>query len=559
MRALAGLCCALLASCGGGGGGSGGDNLGSIRYRIGGSVSGLTAGASVVLSNNAQETLTLASNGTFSFITSLASATTYDVVVVTQPLGLLCAVNNASGTVNNANITNVLVTCAPGLNIGGTVSGLGSGGTVVLLMNGGDPVSVSANSSFQFPAQVPWDTIYLVSVGTQPTGQTCAVNYAKGVAILDVSNIIVQCTSEEVLWSFGSGFDGAFPSGPLILGGDGNFYGVTDTGGTNGRGTVYRITPSGVESVLLNFDGVADGSEPMGALVQGPDGNFYGTTAVGGAFHFGTVYKVTPDGVETVLWNFGATAGDGQNPEAGLLLATDGNFYGTTLNGGSAGYGTVFKITPAGAETVLWNFWTVVGDANNPRAPLIQASDGNFYGTSSHGGAADWGTIFEITPAGAESVLWSFIPSTDAATTDGIAPVAPLLQASDGTFYGTTYDDSAIFKYNAADFPVEHVLWRFQGTNDGGGTGEGTGPESGLIMGADGNFYGTTASGGTTLGGTAYRLTPTGIETVLWNFGVGADGQNVQASLIEYGNGTFYGTTTTGGANGQGTIFKLTP
>src|ERR1700676_3665703 len=229
-----------IPGCGGGGGGGG--SFGPVNYSIGGSVSGLASGTSLVLNDNGQDSITLGANSTFTFQTPLESGSKYSVTVVTQPQGQLCTVSDPTGTVATGNINNILVTCGSGFAIGGTVFGLAAGGTVVLLNNGGDPLSVSSNSSFKFPTPLPWNTIYLVSVGTQPSGQTCTANYAKGDAITDVTNVIVQCTKEVVLWNFGSGADGTYPSGPVIQGGDGNLYGVTASGGTNGRGSVFKLS-----------------------------------------------------------------------------------------------------------------------------------------------------------------------------------------------------------------------------------------------------------------------------------------------------------------------------
>jgi uncharacterized repeat protein (TIGR03803 family) len=219
----------------------------------------------------------------------------------------------------------------------------------------------------------------------------------------------------------------------LVQGSDGNFYGTTQVGGTNGSGTVFKITPSGALTTLHSFDG-ADGSNPAAVLMQASDGNLYGTTEAGGANgNYGTVFKITPAGTLTTLHSFGGA--DGWEPAAGLVQASDGNFYGTTYIGGANGnYGTVFKITPTGTLTTLYSFCSQSGCADGalPRAGLVQASDGDFYGTTAFGGANYYeGTVFKITPNGTLTTLHSF----DGA--DGGDPNA-LVQASDGNFYGTT-------------------------------------------------------------------------------------------------------------------------
>jgi uncharacterized repeat protein (TIGR03803 family) len=254
-----------------------------------------------------------------------------------------------------------------------------------------------------------------------------------------------QSGTFTTLYNFGFLPSGSFPRAALVEGTDGNFYGTTYYGGTNscifggtdyGCGTIFKITPTGTLTTLHSFDGT-DGELPEAALVLGADGNFYGTTEAGanGACDggCGTAFKMTPSGTLTTLHSFDST--DGANPEAGLIRATDGNFYGTTYAGGihndctSASCGTVFKITPAGVLTTLHSFDST--DGANPIAALIQATDGNFYGSTGSGGANFRGTIFRITTSGTLTTLHAFDG------TDGSIPTA-LIQDTNGTFYGTT-------------------------------------------------------------------------------------------------------------------------
>jgi uncharacterized repeat protein (TIGR03803 family) len=243
-----------------------------------------------------------------------------------------------------------------------------------------------------------------------------------------------------ILHAFTEGVDGGDPLAPLIQASDGNFYGTTHDGGSGGNGTVFRMTPSGVVTVLHAFTGGTDGGLPFAALVQATDGNFYGTTRIGGATGgtpcsaCGTVFQMTPAGTLTVLHTFTGT--DGALPLTALIQATDGNFYGTTYQSGSFNGGTVFKMTPAGTVTVLHQF-AGGADGANPWAALIEATDGNFYGTTVFGGGGNCsggcGTVFKMTPAGTVTVLYAFTGGTD-----GAAPMASLLQATDGNLYGTT-------------------------------------------------------------------------------------------------------------------------
>ena len=198
--------------------------------------------------------------------------------------------------------------------------------------------------------------------------------------------------------------DGAYPQAGLVQGTDGNFYGTTANDAGPNQGTVFKVTAGGTLTSLYNFcaqTGCPDGSQPSGGLVQATDGNLYGTTVLGGASDYGTVFKITPGGTLTSLYSFcaaGFSCADGGYPHAGLVQATDGNFYGTTFQGGAYGGGTVFKITAAGTLTTLHSFGGFGTDGYAPFAGLVQATDGNFYGTTNLGGPRGYGTVFKITP-----------------------------------------------------------------------------------------------------------------------------------------------------------------
>ena len=293
--------------------------------------------------------------------------------------------------------------------------------------------------------------------------------------------------------------DGFFPFAGLIQASDDNFYGTASAGGASGMGTVFQITASGTLTTLHSFDG-SDGSAPFGALVQGRDGNFYGTTNAGGAGGGGTVFKMTPTGVLTTLYNFcfQDSCDHGSSPEAGLVQGRDGNFYGTTEFGGPfrPPVGTVFKITPSGTLTTLQDFTN--GNGAYPEAGLVQATDGNFYGTTRQGGPNGEGTVFKITSSGTLTTLYSFAgyPS------DGGYPVAALVQAIDGNFYGTTLgggtsSDGIIFKITPTGTLT--ILQTFDRSN-------GSDPSGGLVQTIDGSFYGTTSQGGAIGLGTIFRL-----------------------------------------------------
>jgi uncharacterized repeat protein (TIGR03803 family) len=308
-------------------------------------------------------------------------------------------------------------------------------------------------------------------------------------------------------------------------------------------------TPAQTFQNLIMFNGRKNGQNPNGPLVQGLDGDYYGTTAAGGASNQGTVFKITPHGTRYLLYDFchGTGCPDGATPQSGLILGTDGNFYGTTLLGGSTairkGYGTIFRITPAGILTTLYTFNFT--DGAYPEAPLIQATDGNFYGVAS-GGGANVGTIFEITPAGVLTTLHTFI-GTEGWNPNGI------IQALDGNFYGTTNGGGAAFG-TIFSFSQAGIFTTLHGFHGAGGI-----LPRGLMQASDGNLYGVTGSDGTYGGGTLFRLTTNGQFTTLYNFDT-ADEKYPSGVLIEGTDGSLYGTTEgVYYAGTYGTMFKTTP
>jgi uncharacterized repeat protein (TIGR03803 family) len=386
--------------------------------------------------------------------------------------------------------------------------------------------------------------------------------------------------------------DGANPFAALAQATDGDLYAVTHGGGANmscsvvgfsGCGTVFKINPSGPLTTLYDFcpqSGCPDGGNPLAGLIQANDGNLYGTTPAGGANNnvcpegCGTVFKISPAGALTTLYSFctspqNGVCPDGSSPDAPLVQATNGNFYGTTYYGGAngtcnagAGCGTVFKITPSGTLTTLHSFDST--DGENPQAALIQATDGNLYGATFYGGAtgSNAGTIFKITPSGTLTTLYSFCLKSSCK--DGTDPAA-LIQATDGNFYGTTYGGGArghgtVFKVTPSGRLTTLYSFCLQS-----GCTDGKYPEAGLVQATDGSFYGTTYEGGTKGDGTVFKITSGGTLTTLYSFCSRSgckDGEGPYAGLVQATNGTFYGTTVYGGANGTcssgcGTVFSL--
>jgi uncharacterized repeat protein (TIGR03803 family) len=355
-----------------------------------------------------------------------------------------------------------------------------------------------------------------------------------------------------------AGSNGANPEFmSLVQGTDGNFYGTTRSGGANGLGTVFKITRGGTLTVLHSFAG-ADGEEPYGGLVQATDGNFYGTTFYGGtgANGLGTVFKITAGGTLTTLYNFcfQTSCADGDNPNAGLVQGSDGNLYGTTQAGGGVNdSGTVFKITPSGTLTTLYSFCSQGGvciDGAYPSAVLLQATDGRFYGTTAQGGSNGLGTVFKISAGGTLTTLHSFNG------TDGDFPATALVQATNGKFYGTTGGGGAatygtVFKMTPGGALT--TLYSFCSNTN---CTDGANPQAGLIQATDGNIYGTTYDGGANNDGTVFKITAGGTLTTLHSF-AGTDGSNPDGGLLQATNGTFYGTANLAGANSDGTVFSL--
>src|ERR1017187_9835538 len=305
------------------------------------------------------------------------------------------------------------------------------------------------------------------------------------------------------LYSFLGGADGGQPQAALVQGTDSNFYGTTFAGGLNELGAVFTINAEGSLTTLYSFNGNVfggyDGAQPQAALVQGVDGNLYGTTSAGGLLSSdaGTVFTITPQGTYTTLYRFSGGS-DGAQPHGALVQGTDTNFYGTAFAGGTNGMGVVFKITPAGALRTIWQF-SGNPDGANPMAGLVLGTNGIFYGTTYNGGASGTGTVFSITPSGTLTILYAFTGGSD-----GANPAGSLVLGGNNRFYGTTFGGGAgtgtVFRISTGGGLAN--LYAFTGGNDGGF------PEAGLIMGSDGNFYGTTSTNGAYGAGTVFKITP---------------------------------------------------
>lgn len=398
-----------------------------------------------------------------------------------------------------------------------------------------------------------------------------ALLLAAVLGILLTTPLAAHAQTFTTLYKF-TGADGSFPEGGLVFDSGANLYGTTVLGGAHSGGTVFRLTSSNTESVLHSFAarsitalcrqpiGARDGAIANRGLVLDSQGNLYGTTSSGGTCGLGTVFKVSPAGAETVLYRFTGGA-DGADPNANLVLDSQGNLFGTTRTDGVGRFccGTIFEITSAGTQKTLYRF-TGGADGNTPFDGLVLDPNGNLYGITIGGGTFGFGTVFKLAPDGTETVLFSFQQTE--------TPLEGVALDSHGNFYGVTGNvhnggtgGGSIFKITPTG--MKAVIYSFSGP-------DGDGP-SGVILDKQGNLYGTTGNGGIGGGcvpvgcGVVFKVTPNGTETVLYNFTGGADGGDPFGLLTFDSHGNLYGTTATGGTSGSacttgcGTVFKLTP
>ncbi len=467
-------------------------------------------------------------------------------------------VSNVAGVVTSSNAFLTLVpwrpiitaqpvsqTALPGQTVTLTVAAVGTeplfyhwrrSGTN--LTDGGN-ISGAATSTLTLANVSPADTATYSVLVSNALGSATSTG-----ATLTVPSVTAPGTTLAMLHSFTGGNDGANPNG-LVQGTNGNFYGTTQNGGANASGSVFQMSANGALLQLYSFTGGNDGATPYAALAQGPDGNFYGTTFQGGAYDLGTVFRIASNGALATLVSFNITNGD--LPYAGLTPAADGNFYGTTYQGGNSSRGTVYRMSASGALNTLYSF-TAGNDGGLPFAGLVACADGNLYGTTYKGGAYGYGTVFGITTNGALTSLASFN------NTNGSFPYGGLAQGVDQTFYGATatggnHGSGTVFRMTRTGLLTN--LYSFSGGSDG------SYPAAGLLQSSDGNFYGTTTHGGAYGDGTVFRLSPDGTLATLLTFD-GYNGANPQTALVQGTDGSFYGTTQNGGASGQGTIFRLT-
>jgi uncharacterized repeat protein (TIGR03803 family) len=548
---------ALLYGCGGGD---------QATYTVSAKVSGLS-GSGLVLQLGGGGDVAVMADGSYTFATPLASGTSYQVGVKTQPSSpqQTCSVANGTGTIGAGNITATVTCVTVSHTVSVTVSGL-SGTGLALQLNGGNDLLVTANGSVAFAASIDSGATYAVSVETQPTlpTQICSVTDGSGtIGTANVSGIAVACItpappSLTTLYSFTGGADGATPNGSLVQGQDGSLYGTT-------YGTVFRITTAGDATTLYAFPSASItygvGGTSTG-LILASDGNFYGTVQGDGIGNnvSGSAYRISPSGVESVIYTWsGPDVGD-LPLFGGVIQGSSGLLYGTA-------YGSsVFSLTTTGADEM--EVPAILYGCDGVRSSLVQTHDGSLYGT-----------IINSCPTSPDSMLGSVfkaVPGSGTgavATTDIIGNIPggnftyapfPLIEGKDGNLYGTASSGGAqgfgiVFRITPSG--VGTVLYSF-----GADPADGQNPSGALVLASDGNFYGTTLAGGTPNAncmsangcGTLYRITPSGVETVVYSFGTNSgEGIGPSGALLQTSDGNLYGTTTAGGTANAGTVFKL--
>jgi uncharacterized repeat protein (TIGR03803 family) len=362
-----------------------------------------------------------------------------------------------------------------------------------------------------------------------------------------------QAQTFTVLYNFKGSLDGSRPFAGLVQDGAGNLYGTTEFGGTSNDGVVFKVDPSGNETVLYSFIGGTDGAYPFAPLVRDAAGDLYGTTCCGGTSGDGVVFKVSKTGKETILHSFTGGTTDGCNPYGGLLRDKTGTLYGTTDGCGAFGFGTVFKVSKARKENILHSFSGQLSDGAYPLyTSLLMDKDGDLYGVTEEGGTGceshGCGVVYKLRKSGTETVLYSFTYRNG----DGTYPIGSLSQDAKGDPYGTANGGGAsgygtVYKLSKSGAPT--LLYSFTGGESDGGY-----PPAGVITDANGNLYGDTYTGGAFNSGTVYELSKGGTLTLLHSFN---DGDYTYGGLIRDAKGNLYGTTNEGG--GYGTVWKLTP
>jgi uncharacterized repeat protein (TIGR03803 family) len=372
----------------------------------------------------------------------------------------------------------------------------------------------------------------------------------------------VQAQTIKVLYSFQGSTDGGFPESGLVQDSAGTLYGTTYTYGEHVAGVVFAVDTNGTENAVYAFRGSPDGKSPFDNVILAGHGEIYGTTYFGGSSGAcgggcGTVFKVDTSGNEKVLYSFAGGNSDGCRPYGGLIQDKSGNLYGMNSACGANDYGTVFKVSAKGKETVLHTF--ALSDGTAPYGGLVMDVKGNLYGDTQTGGSSGNGTVFKLSKAGKLTVLHNFAGGT----TDGCEPSGTPILDKDENLYGTAYacgtsDAGMVWELSAKG--KEKVLYNFSGTSDGGN------PIAGVTMDKKGNLYGTAYVGGAANDGTVYELKKGKTFKLLFAF-EGTDGIAPFGNVLLDRKGNLYGTAVEGGTDstgcaydaGCGTVWEITP
>jgi len=356
-----------------------------------------------------------------------------------------------------------------------------------------------------------------------------------------------------VLYNFTGYPFGADPIAGLVRDMAGNLYGTTFYNGGGGYGVVFKLDTTGKETILYRFFRGHDGENPVAGLILDAKGNLYGDTTAGGYSRYGVVFKVAPSGKETVLHSFVGGTKDGCYPYGSLLMDKAGNLYGTTEECGASGYGVVFKLGKNGRKTLLHSFAGGATDGQNPDlASLLLDAHSNLYGVTYRGGVSGEGVVYRLSKTGTLTLLHSF----SGGASDGCFPLGTPVMDTNGNLFGTT---------NSCGSSGHGIVWELSRTgqyivlhNFAGGASDGCYPDSGVNLDAAGNLYGTTQYCGSSNDGVVFKVDTGGHETVLHNF-VSGDGIDPYAGVILDAAGNLYGTASEGGSNGYGTVFEITP
>ena len=565
-----------------------------VTHSVGGTITGLTTGGTVALSLNGAPATPLSANGAFTLANQVAEGASYAVTVTTQPSGQTCTVSNGSGTMGTSNVTNVGVSCVTNSStathtVGGSVSGLAQNSQLSVDLSWTTPSTtfntntpMSANGVYTLSGDIPEGSSYTAKVKDQPAGQVCVLSNSSGtMGTSNVTNLDITCaaTSYSQVYSFQGGVnDGNNPGNRLVADAQGNLYGVTTNGGTNGAGVVFKLAPNGnggyTESILHIFTTTAtppDGTYPDSTLLlDTATSTLYGTTQNGGENGSGTIFSIKTDGNGyTQIYSFsgapGAPGTTGYQPRGAIALDSAGYLYGTTYNGGSSGDdGVIYKVKAVANSTdfTVLHAFTGNPDGAQPQSGVIlDPSTHTLYGTTNSGGQFGSGTVYKIQTDG--NGYDNTVHVFGSVQADGYAPYGALL-LNNGVLYGTCTGGGSsgygtVFSLGT-DGTGFTVLHNFNASPNDGNT-----PSAGVIL-VNGALYGTTQAGGNTNSnnGTVFKLNPDGSGFAqLYTFQGYPDGSTPLAGLVQDPvSGYLFGTTLSGGSGGSsgfGSVFKIAP